>query len=513
MAIKIEDGDGYDRGTWAASVEALRQAGVLDGGALRELARYHRPVILDPHGRAGRRGGARVRARAGGRADRLIGSGRGRPRRRRVNRPTTMALDPDPYRILGLPPGATLDEVKRAYRRLAKVHHPDAAGEAALPRFLAIQAAYEQLLTGAPPGARGRRAAGAPRRAWEADPDRSDATRRAYGGRARSAPPGGATAGGGGRARPSGPPGAGGGTEPGAAGAGRPRPGGTGRRAGRGRGAARAGSDGAAPGRPPGRPERPARARAGRRRALTPTPGLGGRLGSRPGNAPESGRRPVAQDEAQQGDARIDLLRRRRRAVRARLGRRELVRDDERHVLDAQPEGVRRPAQARTGVPGTGQASGAGQAARGRRDRRRAPDGRTGRIGRSRAARGRRTRSARSDRRDRPAGRPASRSRTRRPGRPTRRARGGTRRPDRPPLRAAGPRTRTHSPPRPAPSADDRRRRARRAAATRPRSALAEDIVRALTDERLGGVRGRVVARRHRLAARSPSASAGSSAS
>jgi L-asparaginase II len=53
VAIKIEDGDGYDRGTWAATVEAMRQAGVLDGGALRELARYHRPVILDPHGRIG----------------------------------------------------------------------------------------------------------------------------------------------------------------------------------------------------------------------------------------------------------------------------------------------------------------------------------------------------------------------------------------------------------------------------------------------------------------------------
>ncbi len=51
MAVKIEDGDGYDRGTWAASVEALRQAGVLDGQSLRVLARYHRPVILDPHGR------------------------------------------------------------------------------------------------------------------------------------------------------------------------------------------------------------------------------------------------------------------------------------------------------------------------------------------------------------------------------------------------------------------------------------------------------------------------------
>jgi len=52
MAVKIEDGDGSDRGTWAASVEALRQAGVLDSGALRDLARYHRPVTLDPHGRA-----------------------------------------------------------------------------------------------------------------------------------------------------------------------------------------------------------------------------------------------------------------------------------------------------------------------------------------------------------------------------------------------------------------------------------------------------------------------------
>jgi L-asparaginase II len=51
MAIKIEDGDGYDRGTWAASVEALRQAGVLEGQALRVLARYHRPPSLDPHGR------------------------------------------------------------------------------------------------------------------------------------------------------------------------------------------------------------------------------------------------------------------------------------------------------------------------------------------------------------------------------------------------------------------------------------------------------------------------------
>ncbi|HEX2755306.1 MAG TPA: asparaginase [Candidatus Limnocylindrales bacterium] len=53
IALKIEDGDGHERGTWAATVEVLAQAGVLDGQALRMLARYHRPADLDPHGRTG----------------------------------------------------------------------------------------------------------------------------------------------------------------------------------------------------------------------------------------------------------------------------------------------------------------------------------------------------------------------------------------------------------------------------------------------------------------------------
>ena len=59
-----------------------------------------------------------------------------------------MAPPLDPYRTLGLAPGATLDDIRRAYRRLAKANHPDSAGEAALPRFLAIQAAYEMLTEG-----------------------------------------------------------------------------------------------------------------------------------------------------------------------------------------------------------------------------------------------------------------------------------------------------------------------------------------------------------------------------
>jgi hypothetical protein len=99
----------------------------------------------------------------------------------------------DPYRVLGLEPGASQPEVKRAYRRLAKALHPDAAGEHALPAFLALQDAYEQL-TGtrvrtvrpsdgpAGTGARGRD--GTPRGAsdsfrepWRADPARARAAR------------------------------------------------------------------------------------------------------------------------------------------------------------------------------------------------------------------------------------------------------------------------------------------------------------------------------------------------
>jgi len=51
VAVKVEDGGGFDRASWAVSVEALRVAGVLEGQALRVVGRYHRPVELDPHGR------------------------------------------------------------------------------------------------------------------------------------------------------------------------------------------------------------------------------------------------------------------------------------------------------------------------------------------------------------------------------------------------------------------------------------------------------------------------------
>lgn len=53
----------------------------------------------------------------------------------------------DPYKILGVSRSATVDEIKRAYRRLAKENHPDRnpGNDAAEKRFKEIQAAYEVL--------------------------------------------------------------------------------------------------------------------------------------------------------------------------------------------------------------------------------------------------------------------------------------------------------------------------------------------------------------------------------
>ncbi len=95
-----------------------------------------------------------------------------------------MASFSDPYRTLGLDRGAALDEVKRAYRRLAKANHPDKAGEAALPRFLAIQAAYD-LIVGPDNGIRSTGRTPTDPAPWEADPSRAGATNRAYGARSR----------------------------------------------------------------------------------------------------------------------------------------------------------------------------------------------------------------------------------------------------------------------------------------------------------------------------------------
>ena len=57
------------------------------------------------------------------------------------------ALGWDPYRVLGLDWGATKAQVRKAYRRLAKLYHPDVnAGDAEkAERFKEVQRAYEAL--------------------------------------------------------------------------------------------------------------------------------------------------------------------------------------------------------------------------------------------------------------------------------------------------------------------------------------------------------------------------------
>ncbi len=50
------------------------------------------------------------------------------------------------FSVLGLCPDATLRDVRRAYRRLALVHHPDRGGDAA--RFREITDAFEQITQG-----------------------------------------------------------------------------------------------------------------------------------------------------------------------------------------------------------------------------------------------------------------------------------------------------------------------------------------------------------------------------
>ena len=61
----------------------------------------------------------------------------------------------DPYKVLGIPTTATDDEVKQAYRRLAKRYHPDAnpGDKAAEQRMKEINAAYDHIINGDTGGA------------------------------------------------------------------------------------------------------------------------------------------------------------------------------------------------------------------------------------------------------------------------------------------------------------------------------------------------------------------------
>jgi DnaJ domain len=74
----------------------------------------------------------------------------------------------DPHAVLGLQSGASLDEAARAYRALAKRHHPDRAGRESEERMAELNVAYEMLrasqrpsaLASKPSGTAGRGLAG-----------------------------------------------------------------------------------------------------------------------------------------------------------------------------------------------------------------------------------------------------------------------------------------------------------------------------------------------------------------
>lgn len=60
----------------------------------------------------------------------------------------------DPYKVLGVPPGASEEEVTKAYRKLAKKYHPDLnpGDEQAEKRMMEINEAYDLIKKGASSG-------------------------------------------------------------------------------------------------------------------------------------------------------------------------------------------------------------------------------------------------------------------------------------------------------------------------------------------------------------------------
>ena len=56
----------------------------------------------------------------------------------------------DPYKVLGIPPTASEEEIKKAYRDLSKKYHPDLnpGDESAARKMSEINAAYDQIQKG-----------------------------------------------------------------------------------------------------------------------------------------------------------------------------------------------------------------------------------------------------------------------------------------------------------------------------------------------------------------------------
>ena len=65
-------------------------------------------------------------------------------------------MNKNPYEVLGVSPGASDEEVTKAYRKLAKKYHPDLnpGDAAAAAKMSEINAAYDQIKNGWTPQSR-----------------------------------------------------------------------------------------------------------------------------------------------------------------------------------------------------------------------------------------------------------------------------------------------------------------------------------------------------------------------
>jgi hypothetical protein len=74
-----------------------------------------------------------------------VGESTSRPKRRRPKIQASVDL-PDYYKVLGLARGATPDEIRNAYRLLARKYHPDVSTEDdGQQKFIVVREAYETL--------------------------------------------------------------------------------------------------------------------------------------------------------------------------------------------------------------------------------------------------------------------------------------------------------------------------------------------------------------------------------
>ena len=68
---------------------------------------------------------------------------------RQLERQEQASTEPEPWRVLGIQPTASAEQVQAAFRELAKEHHPDLGGDPL--RFQQLKAARDAMLEAVQP--------------------------------------------------------------------------------------------------------------------------------------------------------------------------------------------------------------------------------------------------------------------------------------------------------------------------------------------------------------------------